>query len=376
NDAIRARRSTLYVDHRFSTDTRPLARPPQSIRPLANNAARSWKLRTARDNESDRRSKRANGEAGATGCGTGTGAGTGAAAGGGTAAGGAVAAVGAGAVTGRRRGAGGVGFRAVTRATSCFARSSSPVQGGGTPGLRSTTYQYPPAPAPASNNRIATRRSQGPRRFRRRGLGAGFFSSSSSRSRSRRRGRRRDRWWRNGTHRFRRHRPGKVAGFLHRGRCGRGRWRWWWRSRRLRLRRLVRNKDRRRRPRLGGALGWWRRRSRHRRRRRLVVRAGLDDGDVIGARPHDPEAAITRRLSLFLLRRRRRLGFDFLRLFCLGWRRRLRCRDFGPRPRQRRTVRLVIPPRNEGALLPIRLDRVGLQQLVERQRRLMPVVTL
>src|SRR5258706_9595528 len=157
----------LYVAHRFSTATSPVASPLQSIRPLANSAARSWKLRTARDNESVSRSKRTNGDAGTTGGGTGTGTGTGAASGGGRATGWGAGGGAAGAVVvGRRRGAGGgAGFRAVTRATSCFARSSSPAHGGGTPGLRSAKYQYPPAPAPASSRRMATRRSQGPRRL-------------------------------------------------------------------------------------------------------------------------------------------------------------------------------------------------------------------
>src|SRR6267378_1420757 len=144
---MRARRSMLYVAHRFSTETSPVASPLQSIRPLANSAARSWKLRTARDNESVSRSKRANGDGGATGCGTVTGTGTGAASGGGTATGWGAGGAGGGAagavVAGRRRGAGGgTGVRAVTRATSCFARSSSPAHGGGTPGLRSAKYQY------------------------------------------------------------------------------------------------------------------------------------------------------------------------------------------------------------------------------------------
>src|SRR5689334_19468795 len=161
---MRARRSMLYMAHRFSTETSPVASPLQSIRPLVNSAARSWKFRTARDSESVSRSKRANGDGGATGCGTGTGtgAGGGAAAGGGTATGCGGTVV----VVGRRRGAdGGAGFRVVTLATSCLARSNNPAHGGGTPGLRSAKYQYPPAPAPASSKRIATRRSQGPRRL-------------------------------------------------------------------------------------------------------------------------------------------------------------------------------------------------------------------
>src|SRR6266480_4811085 len=99
----------LYVAHRFSTATSPVASPLQSIRPLANSAARSWKLRTARDSESVSRSKRANGDGGATGCGTGTGTGTGAAAGG------TIAAAGGGAVrcepAGRRDAGGGAGGR-------------------------------------------------------------------------------------------------------------------------------------------------------------------------------------------------------------------------------------------------------------------------
>src|SRR6266446_6541581 len=152
---MRPRRSRLYVGHKFSTATSPVARPPQSMRPSANSAARSWKLRTAPLSESISRSKRANGDGGATGCGTGTGTSAGAAggaAGGGTATGGAV-------VVGRRRGAGGGGgFRVVMRDTSCLARSSSPAHGGGTPGLRSAKYQYPPAPAPpSSRDRKSTR---------------------------------------------------------------------------------------------------------------------------------------------------------------------------------------------------------------------------
>src|SRR5712671_919651 len=117
-------------------DTRPLARPPQSIRPLSNNDARSWKLRTARESESLRRSNRANGDGGATGCGTTT-AGEARPGAGGGAAGGDPAVV-------RRRGGaagGGDGLREVTRDTSCFARSSRPAHGGGTPGLRSAKYQ-------------------------------------------------------------------------------------------------------------------------------------------------------------------------------------------------------------------------------------------
>src|SRR5258706_12794005 len=102
---MRARRSMLYVAHRFSTATSPVASPLQSIRPLANSAARSWKLRTARDSESVRRSKRANGDGGATGCGTGTGTGTGAAAGGGTATGGGAGGAAGGGRGGRRAGA-------------------------------------------------------------------------------------------------------------------------------------------------------------------------------------------------------------------------------------------------------------------------------
>src|SRR5712664_1711642 len=157
------------------------------MRPLVNSDARSWKLRTARESESVKRSKRAKGEDAATGCGTGTGA-AGAPAGGG-------AAAGAAAVV-RRRGPGargGDGLRVVRRDTSCFARSSKPAHGGGTSGLRSAKYQYPPAPAPASNSRIATRLSHGPRRLRRRGLGAAagagggnsaFFSASSSSNRN------------------------------------------------------------------------------------------------------------------------------------------------------------------------------------------------
>src|SRR5882762_3585553 len=188
---MRARRSMLYMAHRFSTETSPVASPLQSIRPLANNAARSWKLRTARDSESVSRSKRANGDGGATGCGTGTGTSARAAGGGaggagaaGGAAGGGTATAGA-VVVGRRRGAGGGGgFRVVRRDTICLARSSSPAHGGGTPGLRSAKYQYPPAPAPASSRRIAARRSHGPRRLKRRGLGAGLFFSSSSSSRN------------------------------------------------------------------------------------------------------------------------------------------------------------------------------------------------
>src|SRR6059036_2271345 len=110
---MRARRSRLYVGHKFSTATSPVARPPQSMRPSANSDARSWKLRTARDSESLKRSKRAKGE-GATGCGTGIGAG-GTAAGGGAGAG---AGAGAGdpAVVRRRGGAagGGTALRVVT----------------------------------------------------------------------------------------------------------------------------------------------------------------------------------------------------------------------------------------------------------------------
>src|SRR5881409_1556859 len=85
---MRARRSRLYVGHKFSTATSPVARPPQSMRPSANSAARSWKLRTAPLSESLNRSKRANGDGGATGCGTGTGAAGTAAAGGGAGGGG------------------------------------------------------------------------------------------------------------------------------------------------------------------------------------------------------------------------------------------------------------------------------------------------
>src|SRR5687768_3852289 len=72
---MRWRRSALYVIQRFSTATSPLARPLQSMRPPSNSEARSWKLRTARDSESLKRSKRANGDAtgaavggGAAGC--------------------------------------------------------------------------------------------------------------------------------------------------------------------------------------------------------------------------------------------------------------------------------------------------------------------
>src|SRR5882762_5119939 len=153
------------------------------MRLSANSDARSWKLRTARESESLKRSNRANGD-GATGCGTGTGA-AGTAAGGG-AGGGDPAVVRRRGLAAGGGGGGGAGFRFVTRDTSCFARSSQPAHGGGTPGLRSAKYQYPPAPAPASNNRIASRLSHGPRRLRRRGLGAGaaFFSSSSSSNRN------------------------------------------------------------------------------------------------------------------------------------------------------------------------------------------------
>src|SRR2546423_13420639 len=56
NVAMRARRSVLYVIQRFSTATSPPAKVGQSARPPANNVARSWKLRTARDNESLSRS--------------------------------------------------------------------------------------------------------------------------------------------------------------------------------------------------------------------------------------------------------------------------------------------------------------------------------
>src|SRR5213596_4132745 len=108
------------------------------MRPVANRAARSWKLRTARDSESLKRSKRANGDGGATGCGTGTGTGTGAGAGG------TIAAAGGGAArgepAGRRDAGGGAGgrFRVVTRDTSCFARSNNP---GRSAGLRIAKYQ-------------------------------------------------------------------------------------------------------------------------------------------------------------------------------------------------------------------------------------------
>src|SRR6266542_1574222 len=109
---MRARRSRLYVGHKFSTATSPVARPPQSMRPSANSDARSWKLRTARDSESLKRSKRAKGE-GATGCGTGIGAG-GTAAGGGAGAG---AGAGDAAVVRRLWAAdsGGTALRVVTR---------------------------------------------------------------------------------------------------------------------------------------------------------------------------------------------------------------------------------------------------------------------
>src|SRR2546423_3516273 len=76
---MRARRSVLYVIQRFSIVTSPLERPPQSIRPPATSDARSWKLRTARDKESLRRSKRAKGDGG----GGASGAAAGAAGGGG-----------------------------------------------------------------------------------------------------------------------------------------------------------------------------------------------------------------------------------------------------------------------------------------------------
>src|SRR2546423_1097785 len=83
---MRARRSVLYVIQRFSIVTSPLERPPQSIRPPATSDARSWKLRTARDKESLRRSKRAKGDGG----GGASGAAAGAAGAGGGVAGGAV----------------------------------------------------------------------------------------------------------------------------------------------------------------------------------------------------------------------------------------------------------------------------------------------
>src|SRR5882762_3201675 len=132
---MRPRRSRLYVGHEFSTATSPVARPPQAMRLSANSAARSWKLRTAPLSESLNRSKRANGDGGATGCGTGTGAAETAAAGGG--AGGGDPAV------GRRRGpaaggGGGAGLRFVIRDTNCFPRSNNP---GSKVGLRIARYQ-------------------------------------------------------------------------------------------------------------------------------------------------------------------------------------------------------------------------------------------
>src|SRR5258705_7042114 len=98
------------------------------MRPFANSAARSWKLRTARDSESLKRSKRANGDDGATGCGTGTGTGAGTGAG----AGGTIAAAGGGAArdepAGRRDAGGGGGdpLRVGTLDTRCLPPSSHP----------------------------------------------------------------------------------------------------------------------------------------------------------------------------------------------------------------------------------------------------------
>ncbi len=91
------------------------------MRPLANKAARSWKMRTACASESDNRSNRANGDGGAPGCGTGCGIATDWGAGGGTGCG----------LTVRRRdpldgAAGGGDFLLVTRETNCFALANSP----------------------------------------------------------------------------------------------------------------------------------------------------------------------------------------------------------------------------------------------------------
>src|SRR2546423_4602542 len=136
---MRARRSVLYVIQRFSIVTSPLERPPQSIRPPATSDARSWKLRTARDKESLKRSNRAKGD------------------GGGPAAG----AAGAGCVLPDwvRRGAGrrAAGDGAVTRATSFFARSSKPAHGKGSAGFRILTYQYAPAPMPTNTSNSKNR---------------------------------------------------------------------------------------------------------------------------------------------------------------------------------------------------------------------------
>src|SRR2546423_13847418 len=143
---MRARRSVLYVIQRFSIVTSPMERPPQSIRPPATSDARSWKLRTARDRESLRRSNRAKGDGGVGASG---------------AAAGAAGATGAGCVLPDwvRRGAGrrAAGDGDVTRATSFFARSSKPAHGKGSAGFRILTYQYAPAPMPTNTSNSKNR---------------------------------------------------------------------------------------------------------------------------------------------------------------------------------------------------------------------------
>src|SRR5262249_59347086 len=101
----------------------------------------------------------------------------------------------------------------------------------------------------------------------------------------------------------------------------------------------------------------------------LIVGGSLEDGNVVGTRTHDSEAAIGGRRLFLRLALRPRLRLRLRRLLVFGWRRRRRrrrrrLRRFGFRARERRAIRLVIAPGDERALLAIRLDRLWLQGLV------------
>src|SRR5436190_21730334 len=163
--------------------------------------------------------------------------------------------------------------------------------------------------------------------------------------------------------RGRRGRGGRRRRRLRRWWRWRWRWWWWWWWWCFQLGGL-RFRTRRRR--------WW---HGFRRRRRFVVGARANDRNVIRTGAHDPE-------SLLRFWRRRRLPRRFLPglLGLLGLlrlrRRRWWRRGLGLRTGQRRPVGFVIPPRDERALLTIRFDGLGLEQFVERDWRLVPVVGL
>src|SRR6266576_563948 len=102
--------------------------------------------------------------------------------------------------------------------------------------------------------------------------------------------------------------------------------------------------------------------------RGIAVAGRLDDGNVVGARAHDPEPEQPALLlglgllgSLLLLR----LFVFWSRGRGLGW--------LGLRARQRGTAGLVVPPCDKRALLAVRLDRLRLQELVKRQWCLEPI---